>query len=246
MIRFPRGVSAVSNDGVVFTYMKRINEGKVRAFAFREVGRFRDIRYVGRIRAFYKQRRGCSPDWGGEGRFESARHCVLNGDICRVKGFVDMFDPEVGWEGSAGVVQDLPYRACRSWVCWVFARFINRIGYVLDRCIEEYDNVVLSDGNEGSRPDYVLFAGSEDGSLALFVPGVNNVEPRVGDVVRVLSYDYYEGRYRDWVASLNLMVTALVWFGERYVLPFRAYGVYPAPVVVRPGFSGSNAWRVGG
>jgi hypothetical protein len=36
----------------------------------------------------------------------------------------------------------------------------------------------------------------------------------------------------------------LVWFGEKYVLPFRAYYSYPSSIMVRPGFSGSNAFIV--
>ncbi|MEM1668324.1 MAG: hypothetical protein QXM53_06665, partial [Thermofilaceae archaeon] len=83
------------------------------------------VYYVGRIKALkyfvdnpvYPV--GCSPNYGDSANgYETARHCVLNG-LCNVKS-VQMSDGTF-----TSVVYDVPYKACKNWLCWVFARFFN-------------------------------------------------------------------------------------------------------------------------
>jgi hypothetical protein len=130
----------------------------------------------------------------------------------------------------------------------VFARFLNKYGWINDKCIEEWDNATLDRGNQGLRPDMLLFAGSEDGRLGLFVRGMlKGVLPRVPFRVRVQSVDYWTGgkpKVVEWESTINGTGLFLVWFGD-YVLPFRAYYSFPAGVQVKPGFSGSNAYIIG-
>jgi hypothetical protein len=185
---------------------------------------------------------GCSPDYGSGGRYETCRHCVLGGDICKTRSQVDM-----SGGGRANVVDSVEYRACRSWVCWVFARFLNRYGWIRDDCVEMFDNALLDRGNEGKMPDLILYGGSEDGRLGLFVRGMRGRDlPDPPFKVKVQSVDYWSGdrpKVVNWETDINGTGLFLVWFG-RYVLPFRAYFSFPAGVQVRPGFSGSNAFLV--
>jgi hypothetical protein len=156
---------------------------------------------------------------------------------------VDMSD-----ESRANVVGFMEYKACRSWICWVFARFLNKYGWIRDSCVEEWDNVLLDRGNEGRRPDLLLFAGSEDGRLALFVRGVSGGElPKTPFRVRLQSTNYWvqggSPQVVEWETAINGMGLFMIWFGD-FILPFRAFYSFPAGVEVRPGFSGSNAYVV--
>jgi hypothetical protein len=252
-MKFPRGVVGITSEGIVFVedvVRRPFIEEKARKIALRTVGMFTKIVPVGRIVAFFVDNpifpRGCSPNYGSGGRYETARHCVLDGDICRLRSQVDMSD------GSrANVVGFMEYKACRSWLCWVFARFLNRYGWIRDGCVEEFDNAWLDRGNEGVGPDLVLFAGSEDGRLGLFVRGMGSIAegrglPNTPFKVQVQSTDYWSGdrpKVVEWEATINGTGLFLVWFG-RYVLPYRAYYSFPASIQVKPGFSGSNAFLV--
>lgn len=202
------------------------------------------VHYVGRIKALKSfvdnpvYQVGCSPNYGDSANgYETARHCVLNG-LCNVKS-VQMSDGTF-----TSVVYDVPYKACKNWLCWVFARFFNRFGIVLDRCVEEYDNARLGAGNNGELPDFVLFAGSEDGRLALFVPGLKRKPPEPPLHVFVQSVDYSEGRVKTWETTIRGIGLFLVDFGDTYTLPFMAYYSLNTPIQVKPGFSGSNAYIV--
>ena len=249
-MRFPRGVVGITDEGVVFVedVVRGFDEGRVRKAALRAVGQFTKVVPVGRILALQFVSNpdfpmGCSPDYGMSGKYETARHCVLDGDICRVKGQVDMYSGE-----RANVVGFMEYKACRSWICWVFARFLNKYGWIRDSCVEEWDNVLLDRGNEGRRPDLLLFAGSEDGRLALFVRGMMGRElPSTPFRVRLQSTNYWvqggSPQVVEWETDVNGSGLFMVWFGN-YVLPFRAFYSFPAGVEVRPGFSGSNAFLV--
>jgi hypothetical protein len=242
-MRFGRGIVGITDDGMVFVE-RQVSERRARSAALRAVGRYAGVVTVGRIRALQFVENpvypvGCSPDYGGGGIYETCRHCVAEDDVCRVRGEVAMSD------GSrARVVYAASMEACKSWLCWVFARFLNRYGLVLDRCIELRDNAIIDRGNEGRLPDMVLFAGSEDGLLALFVPGIDKMYYGTPLRVRVQSVDYAGPKVIEWETEVRGTGVFLVWFGERYVLPFRAYYSYPTPVAVKPGFSGSNAFVV--
>lgn len=242
-----RGIVGVTDEGVVFVedVVRRSDEGRARKVALKAVGQFTKVVHVGRILALQFVDNpiypvGCSPNYGSNGRYETARHCVLNGDICRLRN-VDMSD------GSKGnVVGFMYYEACKSWICWVFARFLNRYGWIYDRCIEQWDNALLDRGNEGGRPDLLLFAGSEDQKLALFIRGMEGRElPDPPFKVRVQSVDYWRDKPQvvEWETVINDTGLFMVWFGN-YVLPFRAYYSYPASIEVKPGFSGSNVFLV--
>lgn len=203
------------------------------------------VHYVGRIKALKSfvdnpvYPVGCSPNYGDSANgYETARHCVLNG-LCDVKSSIQMSDGTF-----TSVVYDVPYKACKNWLCWVFARFLNRFGIILGRCVEEYDNVRLGAGNNGDLPDLVLFAGSEDGRLALFVPGLKREPPKPPLYVKVQSVDYSEGRVKTWETIIRGIGLFLVDFGDKYTLPFMAYYSHNTPVKVKPGFSGSNAYIV--
>jgi hypothetical protein len=244
-MRLGRGIAGITDDGTVFTERLVPVKRAVMA-ALRVSGQFRRAVPVGRIRALqFVQNpiypRGCSPNYGSNGAYETCRHCVAGDDICRVRDAVDMSDGS-----GARVVYAAPLRACESWICWVFARWINRFGWVLDRCIELRDNAFLNRGNEGRLPDLVLFAGSEDRSLALFVLGIERTYFSTPFKVRVQSVNYAGGEPEviEWETAVDGTGIFLVWFGENYVLPFRAYYSYPSAVPVRPGFSGSNAFIV--
>jgi len=240
-----RGVVGVGDGGVVFVE-RRVDEGKARKVALRTVGKFTGVVEVGKVIAFFVDdpvyQWGCSPSYGLNDEYETCRHCVLGGDICKLRDVVDMSDG-----GRAGVAGFVDYKACRSFICWIFARFINRFGWINDSCIEEWDNALLDRGSRGKRPHLVLFAGSEDGKLGLFVRGMSLAElPSIPFRVRVQSVDYWsESRPKivNWETDINGTGLFFVWFGN-YVLPFRAYYSYPASVSVRPGFSGSNAYVV--
>ena len=202
------------------------------------------VHYVGRIKMLKSfvdnpvYPVGCSPNYGDSANgYETARHCLLNG-LCDVKSSIQMSDGTF-----TSVVYDVPYKACKKWLCWVFARFVNRFGIVLNRCVEEYDNAKLGAGNSGDMPDLILFAGSEDGRLALFVPGLKGEPPKPPFYVRVQSVDYYEGRVvKTWETIIRGIGMFLVDFGDKYTLPFMAYYSHPAGIRVKPGFSGSNAY----
>jgi len=250
-MRFPRGVVGITNEGVVFVedVVRGFDEGRARRVALRAVGQFTKVVPVGRILALQFVNNpiyplGCSPDYGMSGKYETARHCVLDGDICRLKNIVDMSD------GSrANVVGFFRYKACESWVCWVFARFLNKYGWIRDSCVEEWDNALLDRGNESMRPpDLLLFAGSEDGKLGLFVRGVSGRElPSTPFRVRLQSTNYWvqggSPQVVEWETDVNGSGLFMVWFGS-YVLPFRAFYSFPAGTRVLPGFSGSNAFLV--
>jgi hypothetical protein len=161
---------------------------------------------------------------------------VIDRDICRYRSSVNMSDGS-----TADVVHFERYKACRSWLCWIFARFINRFGWVNDRCIEEYDNATLNKGNTGIVPHLILFAGSEDGRLALFTPSLDNRDVHSTPFrIEVQSMDYVENKIKVWRDVVRGTGIFLVDF-PGYVLPFYAFYVYPTAVEVRPGFSGSNA-----
>jgi hypothetical protein len=242
-----RGIVGVTNEGVVFVD-RRFDEGRARRVALKMVGQYTRMIPVGRISALQFvddpiYPRGCSPDYGSNGRYETCRHCVLGGDICRLRNVVDMSDG-----GKANVVGFMDYKACRSWICWVFARFLNRYGWIRDDCVEEFDNAFLDRGNEGGRPDVLLFAGSEDGRLGLFVRGMSGrALPSPPFKVKVQSVDYWvqgsSPQVVEWETDINGAGLFMIWFGN-YVLPFRAYYSFPAGVQVKPGFSGSNAFMV--
>jgi hypothetical protein len=244
-----RGIVGITDEGVVFVE-KLLNRRAARKVALKAVGQFVDVVPVGRILMlqFVENPRypvGCSPNYGFNGSFETARHCILNGDICKLRSVVDMSDG-----GKADVVGFFRYEACESWVCWVFARFLNRYGWINDRCIERFDNALLDKGNEGEKmPDVVLFAGSEDGRLALFVPGTARLGslPKPPFRVRLQSTNYWvqggSPQIIEWETTISGSGLFLVWFGS-YVLPFRAYYSYPAGTQVKPGFSGSNGFLV--
>jgi len=249
-MRIPRGVVGITDSGIVFTE-KPVNVKKARAVALRFVGRFIDVVSVGRIIALQFVDNpvyplGCSPSYGSGERYETARHCVLNGDVCRLRDKVDMSDGS-----KASITGVFRYEVCESLICWIFARFLNRYGWVYEKCIEEFDNVWISRGNEGKLPDLLLFAGSEDERLALFTRGVSSVVegrrlPNPPFRVRVQSTDYWSGdkpKIVNWETAINGTGLFLVWFGN-YLLPFRAYYSYPSSVGVKPGFSGSNAFLV--
>jgi hypothetical protein len=244
-MRFGKGIVGIADEGLIFTE-RPISEGKVRKVALKAVGRYKSTIPVGRITALQfvddpRYPRGCSPPYGEGGRYETCRHCVSEG-LCGVRGQIDMSD------GSrASVVDIFRFNACESLVCWVFARFLNRYGWIYDGCVETYDNAVLDSGNEGSRPDLILFAGSQDGSLGLFVPGVYKAGslPRLPFKVKVQSVNYWvqgeSPKVVEWETTINGMGLFLIHFGN-YVLPFRAYYSYPAGAEVKQGFSGSNAF----
>jgi len=240
-----RGVVGVTDNGIVFTE-KPMSEKKARKVALKTVGWFRGVVPVGKIKALFVDNPvypwGCSPDYGSSGNYETCRHCVLNDDICKVKSQVNMSDGS-----NANVVDSTRYKACRSWICWVFAKYLNEYGWVNDKCIETYDNAIIDKGNEGQRPDLLLFAGSEDGSLGLFVPGLTkSTLPSPPFKIKVQSADYWvsnEPQIVEWETDINGTGMFLIWFGD-YVLPFRAYYTYPAATQVKPGFSGSNAFLV--
>ena len=246
-MRLGRGIIGITDNGVVFVedVVKRpLIEEKARKIALRTVGMFTKTIPVGRIVALFVDNPiyplGCSPDYGSGGRYETCRHCVLNGDICRLKSQVNMSDGS-----KANVTGFMEYKACRSWMCWVFAKWLNKYGWIYDSCIEEFDNALLDRGNEGRFPDMVLFAGSEDGRLGLFVRGVEGRElPSPPFRVRIQSTDYWSGdrpQVVNWETVINGAGLFLVWFGD-YVLPFRAYYSYPTGIQVKPGFSGSNVY----
>jgi hypothetical protein len=243
-----RGIVGVTNEGVVFVD-RRFDEGRARKVALKMVGQYTRMIPVGKILALQFVDNpvfplGCSPDYGSSGKYETARHCVLGGDICRLRNVVDMSDG-----GKANVVGFMEYKACKSWLCWVFARFLNRYGWIRDSCVEEWDNAFLDRGNNAERrPDMLLFAGSEDGRLALFVRGVEGRGlPSTPFRVRVQSVDYWvqgsSPQVVEWETDINGTGLFMVWFGN-YLLPFRAYYSFPAGVQVKPGFSGSNAFLV--
>ena len=243
-----RGIVGVTGEGVVFVD-RRFDEGRARKVALKMVGRYTRMIPVGKILALQFVDNpiyplGCSPNYGSNGRYETCRHCVLGGDICRLRNVVDMSDG-----GKGNVIGFMDYKVCRSWICWVFARFLNRFGWIYDDCVEEFDNAFLDRGNEGERPDVLLFAGSEDGRLALFVKGILSVAegrrlPSPPFKVKVQSVDYWSGdrpQVVEWETVINGAGLFMVWFGN-YVLPFRAYYSFPAGAQVKPGFSGSNAF----
>jgi len=245
--RIGRGIVGVSSDGTVFTE-RMIPLKRAMKAALREAGQFRRAVPVGRIRALQFVENpiyplGCSPNYGGY-VYETCRHCVAEAaDVCKVRSEVNMSD------GSrAHVVYTAPLKACSSWTCWFFARFVNRFGWILDKCVETHDSALISRGNEGRRPHLVLFAGSEDGSLALFTPSAESSGFFVTPFkVRIQSTDYHaEGgpRVIEWETNIDGTGLFLVWFGEKYVLPFWAYYSYPSSVPVKPGFSGSNAYII--
>jgi hypothetical protein len=241
-----RGVVGVTDEGIVFVE-KPVSEKKARRVALRVVGSFVNVVPVGRIVVLQFAESpvypvGCSPNYGAGRRYETCRHCVSEG-LCGIRTQVDMSD------GSrASVVDIFRYNACESWICWVFARFLNKYGFVYDRCIEYYDNATLDRGNEGRMPDLVLFAGSEDKKLALFVRGIySKALPRPPFKVKVQSADYWVKGDRpkivNWETTIDGVGLFLVWFNN-YVLPYRAYYSYLPSVEVKPGFSGSNAFLV--
>jgi hypothetical protein len=242
-----RGIVGVTDTGIVFTE-KQIDMKKARAVALRFAGQYLDVVPVGRITALQHVDNavypmGCSPNYGS-GKYETAKHCLMYGDnICRVRDVVNMSDGE-----KAAVLGYSQFNACKSIICWIFARFLNRFGWINDKCIEEWDNAWLSRGNEGRYPDLVLFAGSEDGRLGLFVPGMlKGVLPRAPFRVRVQSVDYWTRggpKVVTWETTINGTGLFLVWFG-RYVLPYRAYFSFPTDIKVKHGFSGSNAYIIG-
>ena len=246
-MRFPRGVVGVTSEGIVFVE-DVVDEGRARKVALKAVGQFTKAIPVGRILALQFISNpiyplGCSPNYGMNGQYETCRHCVLDGDICRLRGQVDMSDG-----GKANVVGFMEYKACRSLLCWVFARFLNKYGWIYDKCVEEWDNTLLDRGNEGGRPDLLLFAGSEDGNLAIFTRGMGGRElPSTPFRVRIQSVNYWvqggSPQVVEWETTINGTGLFMVWFGD-YVLPFRAYYSYPAGTRVLPGFSGSNAFLV--
>jgi hypothetical protein len=245
-MRFGKGIVGIADEGLIFTEFP-ISEGKAVKVALKAVGRYKSTIPVGKIIAlqFVDNPRyplGCSPPYGSDSKYETCRHCVMNGDLCRVRSKVDMNDGV-----KADVTGVFRFEACESLICWIFARFLNRYGWVLDRCIERWDNAFISRGNEGNLPDLVLFAGSEDEKLALFVPGVYKAGylPKPPFKVKVQSVNYWGGSPRvvEWETVVNGMGLFLIWFGD-YVLPFRAYYSYPAGAEVKPGFSGSNAFVV--
>jgi len=245
-----RGIVGISDGGIVFVE-RPVGVKRARKVALKAVGSFVGVVPVGRIYALqfvddpiYPL--GCSPSYGSGERYETARHCVLGGDVCRLRDKVDMSDGS-----KASITGVFRYEACESLMCWIFARFLNKYGWVYEKCIEEFDNVWISRGNEGKLPDLLLFAGSEDERLALFTKGVSSVVegrrlPNPPFRVRVQSTDYWSGdrpRVVEWETAINGTGLFLVWFGN-YVLPFRAYYSYPSSVGVKPGFSGSNAFLV--
>jgi hypothetical protein len=248
-----RGIVGVTDEGVVFVESAVTEKivKKAEKVAIKTVGQYVKMIPVGRILALFVDNPvyplGCSPDYGSNGKYETARHCVLNGDICRLRNVVDMSDG-----GKANVVGFMEYKACRSWICWVFAKFLNRYGWIYDKCVEEWDNALLDRGNEGGMPDLILFAGSEDGRLGLFIEGMYSVAegrklPDPPFRVKVQSVDYWvqggSPQIVEWETTINGAGLFLVWFGN-YVLPFRAYYSYPSSIGVKPGFSGSNAFLV--
>jgi len=239
-VRLGRGIVGITDEGLVFVSKKEAYR-RARKTALKVVGMYKDTIYVGRIRALgfvenpiYPQ--GCSPDYGGDGSYETAGHCIIDRDICRYRSSVNMSDGS-----TADVIHFERYKACRSWLCWVFARFINRFGWIRDECIEEYDNATLNRGNVGIVPNLILFAGSADGKLALFTPSLDNNVPSPPFEIEVQSMDYVENKIKVWRDVVRGTGIFIVNFPGGYVLPFYAFYVYPASVVVRPGFSGSNA-----
>jgi len=234
-----RGIVGVTSEGLVFVDRKEAYK-RARKVALRTVGMYKDVVYVGRIRALFVENPiyplGCSPDYLTEGGYETAGHCVLGRDICIHRSSVNMSDGS-----AADVVHFERYKACRSWLCWVFARLVNRFGWIRDECVEEFDNAIISRGNVGIVPNLILFAGSADGRLALFTPSLSFRDvPSPPFNIEVQSTDYVEGRVKVWRDVVSGTGIFLVDF-PGYVLPFHAFYVYPTTVVVRPGFSGSNA-----
>ena len=240
-MRLGRGIVGVTDNGLVFVDRKEAYK-RARKVALKTVGMYKDVVYVGRIRALQFVENpiyplGCSPDYGGDGSYETAGHCVLDRDICMHRSSVNMSDGS-----TADVVYFERYKACRSWLCWIFARFINRFGWIRDACIEEYDNALISRGNTGIVPNLILFAGSADGRLALFTPSLDNRDvPSPPFRIEVQSTDYVEGVVKIWRDVISGTGIFLVDFPGGYVLPFYAFYAYPTTVEVRPGFSGSNA-----
>ena len=242
-MRLPKGVVGADfkNRLVFIENIDRYEAGK--RFGLKTMGTDAFVYPVGRIRLLqfadnpvYPM--GCSPNYGNNGNYETARHCTIAGDPCILRQYVQMNN------GSAArVVNSVEYRVCKSWICWVFDRFLTKFGYVLNSCVEGYDNAILDIGNEGKRPDLVLFAGSEDGKLGLFVPGMSvSSLPSTPFRIKIQSVDYWEGqRVIEWETVINGMGIFLVEFGD-YVLPFKAFYTYPSQIPVKPGFSGSNAF----
>jgi hypothetical protein len=244
-MRIGKGIVGITNEGLVFVE-RPISEKKARKVALRTVGWYAGIVPVGKIKALFVDNpiypQGCSPDYGSN-QYETCEHCVLDDDICVVKKQVQMSDGSV-----ADVASVAGYKACKSWVCWVYAKFLNKYGWVNDRCIETHDNAILDRGNEGQRPDLLLFAGSEDGSLGLFIPGLTrSTLPSPPFKIQIQSTNYWtqDGKPQivNWETVVNGTGLFLIWFGD-YILPFRAYYSYPAATRVLPGFSGSNAYIV--
>jgi hypothetical protein len=241
-MRLPRGVVGLDRESKV-VFVEDVNKYSAgKRFGFKALGEEPHVFPVGRIYMLQfvdnpVYPKGCSPNYGADGEYETARHCVVS-DVCRVVDRVEMSDGNVAY-----VTMDIPYKACKKWTCWVFSRFLTRYGYMWNKCVEEYDNVTVSRGNDGKRPDLILFAGSSDGRLALFVPGLTWTPREPPFRVAVQSMDYYENQVKTWDAKIGGIGIFLVEFGE-YTLPFRAYYVYPTPIMVKPGFSGSNAFVV--
>lgn len=190
---------------------------------------------VGRIFFLdYLRVEGCSPVFRRGGYGLTAQHCVV--DLCGLR------DAKYSDGSQVVTINRRPYKFCRSWMCYIFDRLFAKLGVVWDRCVEPIDSDVayVERFNEAMvEPIAVLFAGSSDGRLALIQSdaGIDLSGRRVA----IISYDYYEKREVDWVAEIGGRGVFLVWMSDLAAW-FDAYYIYPAPVYVKPGFSGSNVF----
>jgi len=168
----------------------------------------------------------CSPPIGLNGKYVTAAHCLE-----RMPLFVECSEdcsegPRIRKIEIVEKIELVPM----TWRC------------LFQDCTNYYDYGVVSRGIDYKMPDLVLSFGNATGTVAGFTPAPYYRGHPVGQTVRYVAYDYFDGKF-------VTVETRIIGYGDAYVrgpdnriYKMKAYIAKDDKVIVRPGYSGSGVF----
>jgi hypothetical protein len=168
----------------------------------------------------------CSPPIGLNGRYVTAAHCLE-----RTPLFVECSEdcsegPRIRKIEIVEKIELVPM----TWHC------------MFQDCTNYYDYGVVSRGIDYKMPDLVLSFGNATGTVAGYTSTPYYRGNPIGNTVRYVAYDYFDGKF-------VTVETRIIGYGDAYVYgpdnmlyKVKAYIAKDDKVIVRPGYSGSGVF----
>lgn len=169
---------------------------------------------------------GCSPNFGKDGGYYTANHCV-SGDK------VVMVDKDLNKIGEANVVKRHKWRPF-GFFCIVMSLITGKI-----QCVNE-DLAVIDSGNSGDIPIGVLSGGTVPPGVTFIAPLTPKPEDYIGEKITGVTFDYDAKDYH--VCVCDVFDYGIV----KYMIDNKPYlvKVWYARGQSKPGFSVTNIYTL--